>query len=125
MKSGHLQKIERMRIADRMTPQFDFTPPLPPEGVTMQERFEDFDRINPHVLANIRILAEAHSRRGERLSMKMLFEELRNLYRITAKAKGDSDYGLNNNWTSFYARRLIEVAPEFKDKLELRKQRVL
>jgi hypothetical protein len=106
-----------------MTPQFNFTPPLPPEGITMQERFEDFDQKNPHVLANIRILAEAHVRRGERLSMKMLFEELRNLYRITAK--GDSDYGLNNNWTSFYSRRLIEVAPEFEGKLELRKQRVI
>jgi hypothetical protein len=120
--SRRADRAEITRAADRMTPPLNFAPPLPPEGLTWQERFEDFDQKNPHVLANLRILAEAHVRRGERISMKMLFEELRNLYRITAR--GDGEYGLNNNWTSFYARRLVEVAPEFSDKIEMRKQRV-
>ena len=123
MRSRLIPRLdEAKKEADRMTPEFDFSPPLPAEGKTISERFEDFDRKNPHVFANLRILAESHGRRGERISVKLLFEELRNLYRISTRGE---EYALNNNYTSFYARLLAKaLPPEYARKIEMRRQRV-
>lgn len=128
MKSRLVPRTDdvRLRIA-RHTPELDFTPPLPAEGKTLSDRFEDFDCNNPHVFANLRILAETHGRRGERISVKLLFEELRNLYRIsTTFSENGGEYALDNSFTSFYARKLREVLPlEYASKIEIRKQRVI
>ncbi|MEL7555686.1 MAG: hypothetical protein AAGU26_05875 [bacterium] len=128
MRSRLVPRIDdvHLRIA-RHTPELDFSPPLPAEGKTLSDRFDDFDRNNPHVFANLQILAETHGRRGERISVKLLFEELRNLYRISTRfSKQGGEYALDNSFTSFYARKLRDVLPsEYAEKIEIRKQRVI
>lgn len=110
------------KLQARHTPEFDFTPPLPPEGETPAERFQNFHAKNPHIFENLRNLAEYHAGRGERISVKLLFEEMRNIYRMSTN--GDGEYAINNNYTSFYARMLIERCPHLAGKIEIRKQRV-
>ena len=46
------------KLQAKHTPEFDFTPPLPPEGATASERFENFHQKNPHIFENLRNLAE-------------------------------------------------------------------
>jgi len=110
------------KLQAKHTPEFDFTPPLPPEGATASERFENFHEKNPHIFENLRNLAEYHAKRGERISVKLLFEEMRNIYRMGTN--GDGEYAINNNYTSFYARMLIDRCPHLAGRIEIRKQRV-
>lgn len=76
---------------------------------TIQERFEAFDRANPHVRAALRNLALMMQARGvRRYGMKGLFEILR--WRFAIQTEGD-EYKLNNIYTSRYARLLMDTEP--------------
>lgn len=95
----------------------DMQPLVRATGVTIQERFESFMRLNPWVLPALESLAESWLAKGHaRVSTKMLFEVLRFRYGVTV---GD-EWKLNNSYTSRFARLLIERHPSWSEAIELR-----
>lgn len=89
--------------------------------LTIQARFEEFHRLNPWVFEALEQLTRDWLARGrKRLSTKMLFEVIRWHY---GRATKSSDFRLNNNMTSRYARLLVATYPEFADAFELRELR--
>jgi hypothetical protein len=80
-------------------------------SASLSQQFEDFHRANPSVYNSLSILTRQWLRSGRgHLGMKMLFEVLR---WQTAMATDDphSDFKLNNNYTSRYARMLDAEFP--------------
>lgn len=76
---------------------------------TIQERFEAFNRANPHVYEALRTLTFEMRQRGvPRYSIKGLFEQLRWLYALQTKGE---EYKLSNDFTSRYVRLLIDRNP--------------
>ncbi len=89
-----------------------------PPTASLDERFEWFHLLNPHVAGRLRDLALELVRHGrERIGMKMLFEVLR--WQQSIETTGDL-WLLNNSFTSRYARLLAEQEPELADAFETR-----
>lgn len=89
-------------------------------GRDLEQEFLDFHRSNPQVYEGLRRLALQLKRRGRRqYGIKSLIEALR---WHQAMETTDPDYKLNNNWSSFYARLLMESEPELDGFFELRTQ---
>lgn len=95
--------------------QFDFF-----DAPGIRESFDAFHAQNPHVYEALRRRALRAKRRGYRPGMKCLFELLRWSHGMTTQ--GD-EFLLNNNFTSHYARMLMEREPELDGFFELRKLR--
>lgn len=73
---------------------------------TVAERFERFNAANPHVYRELVRLARALKVRGFRTAgMKALFEQLR--WQWAMQTQGER-YHLNNSYTSYYARLIME-----------------
>jgi hypothetical protein len=84
---------------------------------SIDEAFAAFHAENPHVYAELRMLALRARRRGAtRIGIGMLFEVLR--WRHTLRTDGD-DFKLNNNFRSRYARMLMRE-PELAGCFETR-----
>jgi hypothetical protein len=100
-------------------PALDFDPPQPAVGeLTIEARFVEFHRTNPHVYRSLRDLALAKAEQGaRRISPKLLFEELR--AGGVATATGDDPYQLNNIYTSRYAR-LLAAEPGLSGRIPMR-----
>ena len=93
------------------------TPDLEPTA-TIVERFEAFHAANPHVAAGLEHLAAEWLGAGHRkVGVKALVERLR--WEAGIRTSGD-DYRINNDFTSHYARLLIERRPEWADAIETR-----
>lgn len=91
------------------------------EGQTIQERFESFHKLNPWVYEALAVLAGTYVRSGRKhIGMKHLCEIVRWEY---FKATRGDDFRLNNNWTSRYARLLLEKHPEYEGVIEFRRLR--
>lgn len=89
--------------------------------MTHQERFEAFHAMNPHVLEALRELAMHALDRGHgRIGIKMLWEVLR-WKRMMRTTDPHSEYRLNNNYHSRYARLLMEREPRLAGLFETRK----
>ena len=92
---------------------------------TIQQRFEQFHLDNPWVYSTLAQMIEELRAKGiERWGMKSLWEVLR--WRIAigqVRVVGDADFKLNNDYTSRYARLLIQNSPEFATMFELRELR--
>ena len=87
----------------------------------LQRKFEEYHRENPHVYKlfqkyALEILGAGH----ERFSAKAIFERIR--WHIAMETTGDT-YKLNNNYTAFYARKLMDDQPMFKGFFETREQK--
>ena len=92
------------------------------DGDTILSRFEKFHAVNPHVYENLRELALAARRAGQRRSgTKALFEILRYATLVTT----GEVFKLNNNYTAIYARMLMKEEPELRGFFTLRERRVL
>lgn len=90
------------------------------QGLTLPERFDLFHRLNPHVADRLLEMAQHRVRLGRRrLSMKLLFEVLRD---DAETYDPTSDYRLNNSYTAFYSRLLIERDPALAEVFETRRQ---
>jgi hypothetical protein len=93
----------------------------PGTGGTMAERFQSFHALNPEVyLAIVEIARDLKGLGFNRGGMKMIFERLRWLHAIDTK--GD-DFKLNNNFTAFYARLVMEMEADLAGFFEIREQR--
>lgn len=90
---------------------------------TIQARFEEFDRLNPQVRAKLVEMARELVRNGhKKIGMAMLYEVLRWHYLkaigpVTADSSG---YKLNDNYTSRYARKIMETCDDLKAVFETR-----
>lgn len=93
----------------------DIEPLITPEhvaGQTIQERFEEFHRLNPWVLNALEEMTAGYVAAGrKRIGMKMLVEVLR--WRHDTSTTGDP-FRLNNIYTSRYVRRLVKAHPEWE-----------
>lgn len=100
---------------------FDIQPLIQPENdptLTIQERFEAFHAANPWVLTALESLIADWLAHGQsRVGIKQMFEVIRWRY---GRATTDSSFRLNNNWTSRYARLVVDRHPEWHDAIETR-----
>lgn len=99
---------------------FYFAPLVQPEdaGETPEERFQAFHALNPQVYAELRKRALSYLRAGRRReSMKFLFEQLR---RDSGLQTTGDPWKLDNTYTPFYARLLMDQEPELAGFFELR-----
>ena len=99
----------------------DLSPLVEPtyaEGMTLAERFAEFNTANPHVADALEVLAAQWLAMHARVGMKALVERLR--WESGIRTEG-SAYRLNNSWTAFYARLLIARRPEWADRIQTRK----
>lgn len=86
--------------------------------MTVQEDFEWFHENNPEVYRRLVALVRQAQLKGyKRVGIKHLFEVLRWEMKVDTFAP---DYRLNNNYTSRYARMLLEHHPEFEGFIEVR-----
>lgn len=88
-------------------------------GSTIAERFEDFDRSNPHVYRTlVRLAREWVEQTGRRkIGTKALFEVAR--WQI-ALATSDPDFKLNNSYTAFYSRLIMRREADLSGLFDLR-----
>jgi hypothetical protein len=96
--------------------------PEVPAEATIQERSEAFDRANPAVYRELRRLAFILLGRGHKhFGIKMLFEQMRwQWYERTADVSG---FKLNNTYTAYFARVLMDREPELAGVFNLRRLR--
>ncbi|MGD3109524.1 hypothetical protein [Streptomyces sp. YGL11-2] len=93
--------------------------PENPGRLTIQERFEAFHQLNPWILEHLEALTADCVERGlRRIGIGMLFEVMRWQY---GRATRGEPWKLNNDFRSRYARRLIELHPEWSPLFETRK----
>lgn len=77
------------------------------ENLTIQERFEEFHRLNPWVYRELLNLIEEWIAFGdEKIGIKALCEELR--WHVKRKTEGRESFKINNNYTSRYARLIMD-----------------
>lgn len=95
--------------------------PVEDEHDSIADRFAEFHRLNPWVFRELeRLAAEAISDGDTRIGVKHLVEVLRWRYR---RGTDGSRWKYNNNWTSHYARLLLEAHPEWVEHIETRRLR--
>lgn len=112
-----------MHQPDLFTAQ-ELTPTRQPDELpaTLEERFQAFHELNPHVYRHLRRLALDLARRDRRMGIGGLFEVLRWQYAIVTT--GDP-FRLNNNYRAFYARLLMDSEPELEGFFDTRRQPAL
>lgn len=91
-----------------------------PIGGSIQSDFEDFHRLNPWVLERMIGMTRDLARRGRRkVGIGMLFEVLRWQYAMST-TDTHSEFKLNNNYRSRYARLIMELCPDLDGIYETR-----
>lgn len=91
--------------------------------VTLREKFEKFDKENPHVYKKLVDIAFIAKKSGiKKLSTKLLFEKLRWDYMVST-THPDDEFRLNNSYTSFYARKIMKENPKLQGLFEIREKR--
>jgi hypothetical protein len=86
----------------------------------LEAQFREFHRLNPDVYSTLVDLARKAKSRGKtKIGIKMLWEVLR--WERFLATVGDSDYKLNNNYHSRYARLIMEQEGDLAGIFEVRK----
>lgn len=98
--------------------------PLSLSKQSIQVRFERFHAQNPNVYAEFRRLAEILLRKYQAgrikwVSAKHIFERMRADYYFSDQTSGEP-FKLSNDFTSRYARQLIQDDPRFVNVFRLR-----
>lgn len=87
---------------------------------TIKDNFETFHKKNPHVYTNLCIMARDLKAIGhKRCAIKMLWEVLR-WQGMLNTTDPNSQYKLNNNYTSRYARMVMDNNPDLADFFKVR-----
>lgn len=90
--------------------------------LSIQQRFEQFDANNKWVFRALEHLVEDWLARGNtRVGIKQMFEVIR--WQYGRATTGDQGFVCNNDFTSRYARRLLEVHPEWAEAIQTRQLR--
>lgn len=75
-----------------------------------QREFEEFDRANPNIYHLFRRFAfEAQERGFKHFGAKAIMERVR--WEVRMDTTGNSEFKINNNFTAFYARKLMRDYP--------------
>lgn len=83
--------------------------------------FEIFDSENPQVWIEFKRIALGLIDRGvKHFGSKAIFEIIR-YFRVMKT--NDPDYKLNNNWTAHFARKFINIYPEYEGFFEVRERK--
>lgn len=98
-------------LAELVTPDYE------PEA-SLADRFAEFHRHNPHVADALEALAAQWLARHERVGVKSLYERLR--WESGVRTDG-RPYVLNNSWTAFYARLILDRRPEWAGRIIVRR----
>ena len=86
------------------------------------EKFCVFHAQNPHVFAALERMAGEMAARGrKRIGVKMMVEVLRYEYYLET-TDPNSEFKVSNNYTSHYARLLIDCHPEWRELIETRER---
>ena len=114
----------RRQIDPELQMTLPILPPIVPirrkPRMTISEQFEAFHAANPHVMDILRAMALDLAHKGyKHFGLKMLWEVLRYQYAI-GTVQGDDPYRFNNNLTSRYAHKLVELEPSLRELIELR-----
>lgn len=84
--------------------------PVDPHGLSLDEQFERFHALNPHVCDGLIHLTRLLVSRGHpRVGIKLVVERLR--WEWAMSTAGDT-YKFNNNLTSRYARLIMANEPD-------------
>jgi hypothetical protein len=90
--------------------------------MSLQERFEEYDRANPHVYSMfLRYAKMAFNKGFSKFSAKAIFERLRWYYKF--ETVDQEDFKLNNSYTAYYARKAMNENQELQGFFELRERR--
>lgn len=81
--------------------------------LTIQERFDKFDRDNPHIYELIKRFAFEALRSVKHYSIRAIFERIR--WHLNVETQTDERFRISDNFTSRYVRKLIFQYPEFND----------
>lgn len=86
---------------------------------SLDQRFAEFHKENPHVLTEMLKLARRELDKGvKRIGAKALWEDLRSWLKTTGQP-----YKLNNSYTAIYARKLVQIEPRLDGVIEFRKRK--
>lgn len=104
-----------------MQTQLTFNKPEFQPGMTIQQKFEAFHKLNPNVYAKLCELARQLKKKGHTsLGIGMLWEVIRWQY-FMETADPNSGYHLNNIYRSRYARLIQSNEQDLKNIFETRK----
>jgi len=85
----------------------------------LQKNFEEFDKANPEVWDEFKKTAFSLIEKGhKRYGAKAIFEVIR--YKKALETNG-TEFKLNNNLAAYYARKFINLYPQYADFFETRK----
>ena len=79
--------------------------------MTIQQRFEAFDKANPWVYKALVSIARAQVSLGYKVSINGLFEVVRHQRRIDK----EEDFKMNNSYRSRYARKIKQLEADLVD----------
>jgi hypothetical protein len=115
---GALHETESARAEDRRARKAAARPK------SVDQRYAEFAKANPHVFTELLRLATARLDRGETfISIKALWEELRTSLDLADDGAAPGAYKLNNNFTAIYARALIRAQPRLDGVIKVRERR--
>ncbi len=89
---------------------------------TLDAKFELYDRENPHVfLKFVRFAYNLKHAGRTRIGAKLIMERIRWDTMVSANTEpSGTEYKVNNNYTSRYARKMVQLYPEFKTFFSIR-----
>jgi hypothetical protein len=103
-------------------PQLELFPIVEPtydEEMSLPDRFAAFHEHNPHVADALEHLTEQWFAAGhKRASMDAVMHRLR--WESGIQTHGDV-YRLNNSWSAFYSRVLLDRRPEWTGRIQTRR----
>jgi hypothetical protein len=108
---AHLDTIYPVNVATKVKEPVWVPTPEPNDAI--QQRFEKFHKLNPHIMAKMIDLAFLAKANGHKhIGLKMIAERLRWYY--TVEVKGSEPYRINNSYVSRYARRIMNQVPALR-----------
>lgn len=100
------------------------TRPNPPAPDPIEVDFWAFHTAHPEVYQELRDMALRLRRQGRKhYGIKALYEVVR--FQRALNARSCADWKLNNNFTSLYARLLMQNEPALSDFFHVRRRRTL
>lgn len=87
--------------------------------MTWEEKFEIYHAQNTHVYEHFKRFAkQAKSSGMDKFSAKAVFERLR--WHLYFETVDEQPFKLNNSYTAYYSRKLMDEHPEFRGFFETR-----
>jgi ribonuclease HI len=91
-----------------------------PDDSDIQRKFQQFHDQNPHVYRDlVRLAREAKKMNRKRIGIEMLYGHLRWDHMMTTEDP-ESNYKLNDHYTSRYARKIMKENPDLNEIFQVR-----